>query len=50
MTICDQDYSADIVERRWLSKKTFEIKMIRDATLLVDELFEGSNIYTETFY
>jgi hypothetical protein len=24
--------------------------MIRDATLLVDELFEGSNIYTETFY
>jgi benzoate/toluate 1,2-dioxygenase reductase subunit len=25
-------------------------EMIRDATLLVDELFEGSNIYTETFY
>ena len=26
------------------------LEMIRDATLLVDELFEGSNIYTETFY
>ena len=25
-------------------------EMIRDATLLVDELFEGSLIYTETFY
>lgn len=31
MTICDQDYSADIIERRWLSKKTFEIKLSRPA-------------------
>ena len=25
-------------------------EMIRDVTLLVDELFEGSLVYTETFY
>ena len=32
MTICDQDYSADIIERRWLSKKTFEIILNRPAS------------------
>jgi hypothetical protein len=50
VTTSEKDYSAEVIEHRWLSKKAFEIKMIRDATLLVDELFEGSNIYTETFY
>jgi hypothetical protein len=32
VTICDQDYSTDIIERRWLSKKTFEIKLSRPAS------------------
>jgi benzoate/toluate 1,2-dioxygenase reductase subunit len=29
VTICKKDYSADIIAHRWLSKKTFEIKLSR---------------------
>lgn len=29
MTICEKDYTADIIAHRWLSKKTFEIKLNR---------------------
>ncbi|MFC1880722.1 ferredoxin--NADP reductase [Thermodesulfobacteriota bacterium] len=42
--------------RRHLPPKNYDFylcgrrEMIRDVTLLVDELFEGSFIYTETFY
>jgi len=32
VTICDQDYATDIIERCWLSKKTFEIKLSRPAS------------------
>jgi hypothetical protein len=59
-----ENYSSELIERRWLSNKSFEItltkpkyfylcgrrEMIREVTLLVDEKFAGSFLFTEPFY
>jgi hypothetical protein len=52
-------YTTELLERHWISVKTFEIKLMRPPTFqfepgqrtrLIDNRFQGSLVYTEIFY